>query len=221
MGFRALFSKIKQGLAKTRGVFTGVATLFRLKGRVDRDFLTELEKRLYLADVGSAATSEIVGEVRQAFLDKEITGDVEIFVKQRLKEMLTQGGEGLRYAPSGPTVIMIAGVNGSGKTTSIAKLAYRLQDDGKKVIVAACDTFRAAAVEQLTIWAQRIGCEIVKSQQGSDPASVAYDACEKAKARNYDVLIVDTAGRLHTQTHLMRELEKIHRKVGDRIAGAP
>src|SRR5438132_4687079 len=221
MGFRALFSKIKQGLAKTRGVFTGVASLFRLKGRVDRDFLTELEKRLYLADVGSAATTEIVGQVRQAFLDKEITGDVEIFVKQRLKEMLTQGGEGLRYAPSGPTVIMIAGVNGSGKTTSIAKLAYRLQDDGKKVIVAACDTFRAAAVEQLTIWAQRIGCEIVKSAQGSDPASVAHDACDKAKARSFDVLIVDTAGRLHTQTNLMRELEKIHRVVSKQIEGAP
>src|SRR5438552_3252748 len=221
MGFRALFSKIKQGLAKTRGVFTGVASLFRLKGRVDRDFLTELEKRLYLADVGSAATSEMVGEVRQAFLDKEITGDVEIFVKQRLKEMLTQGGEGLRSNANGPTVVMIAGVNGSGKTTSIAKLAYRLQDDGKKVIVAACDTFRAAAVEQLTIWAQRIGCEIVKSPQGSDPASVAHDACDKAKARGFDVLIVDTAGRLHTQTNLMRELEKIHRVVSNRIEGAP
>src|SRR5207244_2434190 len=123
MGFQDFFNKIKQGLAKTRGVFTGVATLFRLKGRVDRDFLTELEKRLYLADVGSAATTEIVNEVRQAFLDKEITGDVEIFVKQRLKELLIQGGESMRYNPAGPTVVMVAGVNGSGKTTSIAKLA--------------------------------------------------------------------------------------------------
>ena len=104
---------------------------------------------------------------------------------------------------------MVAGVNGSGKTTSIAKLAYRLKNDGKKVLVAACDTFRAAAVEQLTIWSERIGCEIVKNQQGSDPASVAHDACERAKARGFEVLIVDTAGRLHTQTHLMKELEKI------------
>jgi fused signal recognition particle receptor len=118
-------------------------------------------------------------------------------------------------------VVMIAGVNGSGKTTSIAKLAKLLQDDGKKVLVAACDTFRAAAVEQLTVWAGRIGCEIVKQQQGSDPAAVAHDACEKAKARNFDVLIVDTAGRLHTQTHLMRELEKIHRVVQKQIPGAP
>src|SRR5262249_52621461 len=114
-----------------------------------------------------------------------------------------------------------AGVNGSGKTTSIAKLARRCQEEGKKVIVAACDTFRAAAVEQLTIWSERIGCDIVKAQQGSDPASVAHDACEKAKSRGFDVLIVDTAGRLHTQTHLMRELEKIRRVVSNRIEGAP
>ncbi|HEY7308527.1 MAG TPA: signal recognition particle-docking protein FtsY [Gemmataceae bacterium] len=220
MVFRGLYEKFKTGLAKTRGVFSGIATLFRLRGKVDRDFLTELEKRLYLADVGTGATSEIIDKVRQSFLDKEITGDVEAFVKQQLKDMLT-AGEGINYNPNGPTVVMVAGVNGSGKTTSIAKLARRLQQDGKKVIVAACDTFRAAAVEQLTIWSQRIGCEIVKNQQGSDPASVAHDACDRARARGFDVLIVDTAGRLHTQTHLMRELEKIHRVVTRQIEGAP
>jgi len=221
MVFRALFGKIKQGLAKTRGVFTGVAALFRLKGRVDRGFLGELEKRLYLADVGTGATGEIVERVRQAFLDKEISGDVETFVKKQLKEMVTAGDSGIRWNSAGPTVIMIAGVNGSGKTTSIAKLARLCQQDGKKVMVAACDTFRAAAVEQLTIWSERLGCDIVKAQQGSDPASVAHDACEKAKARQFDVLIVDTAGRLHTQAHLMRELEKIRRVVGNCIEGAP
>jgi fused signal recognition particle receptor len=221
MVFGALFSKIKQGLAKTRDVFSGVASLFRLRGRVDQAFLEKLEERLYLADVGTAATREIVEEVRKAFLDKEITGDVEAFVKQRLKDMLSAGDTGLRTNPVGPTVVMIAGVNGSGKTTSIAKLARRCQQEGKKVIVAACDTFRAAAVEQLTIWSQRIGCDIVKSQQGSDPASVAHDACDKAKARQLDVLIVDTAGRLHTQAHLMRELEKIRRVVSKQIDGAP
>src|SRR5262245_36930563 len=221
MVFRAIFQKIKQGLSKTRSVFSGVATLFRLKGKVDRDFLTELEKRLYLADVGTAATAQIVERVRQAFLDKEITGDVEVFVKGQLRELVSAGDNSLRLNPAGPTVIMIAGVNGSGKTTSIAKLARKLQEDGKKVIVAACDTFRAAAVEQLTIWSERLGCDIVKAQPGSDPASVAHDACEKAKARNFDVLIVDTAGRLHTQTHLMRELEKIHRVVTKQIEGAP
>jgi fused signal recognition particle receptor len=221
MVFRALFSKIKQGLAKTRNVFAGVTSLFRLKGRVDRNYLEELEKHLYLADVGTTATLEIVDRVRQAFLDKEITGDIAAFVKQQLRAMLTTPEEGIRYSIAGPTVVMVAGINGSGKTTSIAKLARRCQEEGKKVMVAACDTFRAAAVEQLTIWSQRLGCEIVKSQQGSDPAAVAHDACDKAKARGFDVVIVDTAGRLHTQSHLMRELEKIYRVVTKQIEGAP
>ena len=221
MVFRSIWGKIKQGLAKTRTIFTGLATLFRLRGRVDKAFLAELEKTLYLADVGSAATTQIVERVRQAFQDKEITGDVEEFVKRELMGLLSGPQHGIQYAATGPTVVMVAGVNGSGKTTSIAKLAKRCMDDGKKVMVAACDTFRAAAVEQLTIWSQRLGCDIVKNAQGSDPASVAHDACEKAKARGFDVLIVDTAGRLHTQTHLMKELEKIRRVVQKQIEGAP
>jgi fused signal recognition particle receptor len=221
MVLRSLFDKIKQGLTKTRDVFSGIASLFRFRGKVDRDFLNELEKRLYLADVGTAATTEIVARVRQAFLDKEAGEDVERFVKDRLKELVTSDGIGLHFHAQGPTVLLIAGVNGSGKTTSIAKLARRYKEEGKKVLVAACDTFRAAAVEQLTIWSERLGCEIVKGQQGSDPGSVAHDACERARARGYDLLIVDTAGRLHTQTHLMRELEKIRRVVAKLIPGAP
>jgi fused signal recognition particle receptor len=221
MVFRALFEKIKAGLKKTRDVFSGVASLFRLRGRVDRDFLAELEKRLYLADVGTAATTSIVEGVRQAYLDREVGEDVQEFVQDKLRSLLTTEGTDINWAPSGPTVMLVAGVNGSGKTTSIAKLAKRYQDEGKKVLVAACDTFRAAAVEQLTIWCERIGCEIVKNQQGSDPAAVAHDACERARARGYDLLIVDTAGRLHTQQHLMRELEKIFRIVARQIEGAP
>lgn len=215
------FSKIKSGLAKTKNIFTGVFDLLRGKGKVDQTFLDELEKLLYRADVGTYATSLIVDRVRQAFRDKEISGEVEAFVRQQLRELLSTDSVGINYASSGPTVIMIAGVNGSGKTTSIAKLAKRLQNDGKKVLVAACDTFRAAAVEQLTVWAGRIGCEIVKQGQGADPSAVAHDGCEKAKARGFDVLIVDTAGRLHTQTHLMKELEKIHRVIAKQIPGAP
>lgn len=218
--FRALFDKIKQGLSRTRDIFAGIASLFRLRGRVDKEFLLELEKRLYLADVGTTATTQIIDRVRQAFLDKEVSGDIEIFVKNLLREQIA-GGSNLSYALEGPTVLLIAGVNGSGKTTSIAKLANRLKLDGKKVMVAACDTFRAAAVEQLTVWSERIGVDIVKQKQGSDPAAVAHDACEAAKARGIEVLIVDTAGRLHTQSHLMRELEKIHRVVTKQIAGAP
>jgi fused signal recognition particle receptor len=221
MAFRDFFSKIKQGLAKTRGLFSGVAELFGFKGPVDKKFLDELEKRLYLADVGTQATQQIVERVRQAFYDKEVTGDVQTFVKDQLKELLSNPQDGIRYAASGPTVVMVAGVNGSGKTTSIAKLVKFCQDEGKKVMVAACDTFRAAAVEQLTIWSQRLGCDIVKAQPGADPAAVAHDACEKALARGFDVLIVDTAGRLHTQVHLMRELEKIRRVVSKPIPGAP
>ena len=216
-----LFGKIKSGLAKTKSVFTGVFDLLRGKGRVDQAFLDELEKRLYLADVGGQATALIVDRVRQAFRDKEITGEIAEFVRKQVRNLLAAETPGIAWAPLGPTVVMIAGVNGSGKTTSIAKLAKRLQTDGKKVLVAACDTFRAAAVEQLTVWAGRIGCEIVKQGQGADPSAVAHDACEKAKARAFDVLIVDTAGRLHTQTHLMKELEKIHRVVTKQIPGAP
>jgi fused signal recognition particle receptor len=217
----SLLGKIKKGLAKTRDAFTGVVDLFRGRGKVDKAFLDKLEQKLYLADVGGYAVGVIVDRVRQAYLDKEVTDDVQAFVKTQLREMLSDPSGGLAYAPTGPTVVMIVGVNGSGKTTTIAKLANKLKGEGKKVLVAACDTFRAAAVEQLTVWCGRIGCEIVKNAQGSDPASVAHDACEKAKARGFDVLIVDTAGRLHTQTHLMRELEKIHKVVTRQIPGAP
>ncbi|MSQ93612.1 MAG: signal recognition particle-docking protein FtsY [Gemmataceae bacterium] len=221
MVFGAIFSKVKQALAKTRSLFSGIAQLFSFKGRVDQKFLDELEKRLYLADVGTFATQEIVNRVRLAYQDKEVSGEMIAFVKDQLKSLLTARSQGINYAASGPTVIMIAGVNGAGKTTSIAKLAKHCMNQKKKVMVAACDTFRAAAVEQLTIWSQRLGCEIVKNAQGSDPASVAHDACEKAVARNFDVLIVDTAGRLHTQTHLMKELDKIRRIVAKQIPGAP
>ncbi|OWK46824.1 signal recognition particle-docking protein FtsY [Fimbriiglobus ruber] len=216
-----IFTKIKQGLTKTRNVFSGVLDLFTSNRRVDKAFLTQLEEQLYLADVGVQATAQIVDRVRQGFLDREVGEDVKLFVRQQLREMLIDPSAGIHHVETGPTVVMIAGVNGSGKTTSIAKLANRLKLDGKKVLVAACDTFRAAAVEQLTVWCDRIGVDIVKQQQGSDPAAVAHDACERAKARGYDILIVDTAGRLHTQTHLMRELEKIHRVVGKQIPGAP
>jgi fused signal recognition particle receptor len=219
--FGRLFSKIKAGLARTRSVFSGVLDLFTGNRRVDKAFLTQLEEQLLLADVGVKATSEIVERVRKAFIDREVGEDVKVFVRQQLRDLLVDPQGGIRFQENGPTVVMIAGVNGSGKTTSIAKLANRLKLDGKKVLVAACDTFRAAAVEQLTVWCERIGCDIVKQQQGSDPASVAHDACERAKARQYDVLIVDTAGRLHTQTNLMRELEKIHRIVGKQIPNAP
>jgi fused signal recognition particle receptor len=220
MVFRAIFDKVKKGLAKTRAAFGGVANLFTGRGKVDQAFLDELEKRLYLADVGTQATADIVSKVRQAFLDKEISGDVQDFVRGLLRDLLATP-DPLRRAQSGPTVVLIAGVNGSGKTTTIAKLARLFQSDGDKVQVAACDTFRAAAVDQLAIWSERVGADITRAQPGSDPAAVAHDACEKAKARGQTIVIVDTAGRLHTQTHLMKELEKIRRVLAKQIDGAP
>jgi len=220
--FRALLDKLKLGLTKTRNLFAEVAGLFRIKGKVDHDFLKELEKKLYLADVGSAATAGLVDRMKQAFLDKEIDKETELFVRDYLAGLLQiEGGRDIKINPDGPTVIMIAGVNGSGKTTSIAKLAGFLSRDGKKVLVAACDTFRAAAIDQLVIWCERLGVEIVKGLPGSDPASIAHDACDKARAKGFDFVIVDTAGRLHTQTHLMRELEKIHRVTSKVIPGSP
>lgn len=209
----------KAGLSKTRQAFNNVVELLRVKGKVDNNFINKLEKNLYLADFGVVATTEIVESIRTSFVNREINCDIEEFVRKKLVDLLlTQTDEPYRGKP---IVNIVVGVNGSGKTTSIAKLAKRNIDDGKNVIVAACDTFRAAATEQLTIWSQRLGCHIVKNQQGADPASIAHDACEMAKAKGCDLLIVDTAGRLHTQTHLMRELEKINRVISKQIDGAP
>jgi fused signal recognition particle receptor len=171
----------------------------------------------------------IVGAIRDRWRLGRIRNADEAagVIREEILQMLTAGGEDaqareLHFAPSGPTVILVAGINGAGKTTSIAKLAWLLKNEmGKKVMVAASDTFRAGAVHQLSIWAERIGVEIVRHRQGADPAAVAYDACEAAKARSFDVLIVDTAGRLHTQDHLMRELTKIRDVVAKRIDGAP
>ena len=172
MVFRAFINKIKQGLAKTRSLFSSVAELFSFKGRVDKKFLDELEKRLYQADIGTYATQEIVARVRTAYQDKEVTGEMIDFVKTELKAMLNAKPEQpIAMSASGPTVVMVAGVNGAGKTTSIAKLAKFCQGQNKKVMVAACDTFRAAAVEQLTIWSQRLGVEIVKNQQVLESAA--------------------------------------------------
>jgi fused signal recognition particle receptor len=221
----ALFRKIRDGLAKTRQVFSGIARLL-VGGRVDETLLERLEAMLIQADVGVHAATAIVESVRQAYLNKEATHeDLQAFLMNELKKLMAAPG-GLEFAPAPPTVILVAGINGSGKTTSIAKLAYMLEQQGKSVLLAASDTFRAAAENQLGIWSERIGCEIVKAPQTAtggkvDPASVAHDACDKAKAKGIDVVIVDTAGRLHTQQNLMAELEKIRRVVAKQIDGAP
>jgi len=223
--FGGFFKKIKDSLAKTRQVFSSIARFFS-GGRVTEETLQQLEARLIQADVGVHATTAIVESVRQAYLNKEVQpAEFESFLRTELKKLMATPA-GLTFAPTKPTVILVAGINGSGKTTSIAKLAFMLKEDGKSVLLAASDTFRAAAVNQLSIWSERIGCDIVKAPQSAtggkvDPASVAHDACERATAKGVDVVIVDTAGRLHTQQNLMAELEKIRRVVAKQIDGAP
>jgi fused signal recognition particle receptor len=219
MPFSGLLAKFKKGLAKTAQLFNIRSWFGR---RVDQSFLDDLEAQLIQADVGVAATVRIIERVRASYADKTADEDLLAFVKGELKSLLEDPRPGtLAVAPKRPSVYLIAGVNGSGKTTSIAKLAQRLKDQGRTILLAACDTFRAAAADQLAIWAARAGCEIVRGAPGADPASVAHDACQRALARQVDVLIVDTAGRLHTQTHLMRELEKIRGVVQRLIPGAP
>jgi fused signal recognition particle receptor len=224
--FSKTLDKLKGALKKTATVLnTDVRTLFIPGRQIDDAFLAEMEEKFIRADMGVKNVEGMVTAVRERWRLGKIknAADAESVVKE---QFLAGWGEAelreIHFAASGPTVILIAGINGAGKTTSIAKLAWILKEQmGKKVMVCASDTFRAAAVDQLTIWAQRLGVEIVKHKMGADPAAVAYDACEAAKARGFDVLIVDTAGRLHTQDHLMRELTKIKDVVSKRIEGAP
>jgi len=227
MFFKKLFApveKLKEGLRKTRGkLSSGLRDIFKIFNHVDESALDKLEEVLISADVGVEATSQIVESTRKAYKDGQIKDApaLEAFVKSRMKEILNQAESRIRLADTPPTVILIAGVNGSGKTTSIAKLGYYFKQEGKKVLLAASDTFRAAAVEQLCIWSERIGVDVIKHQQGADPAAVAYDAVEAAVARKMDVLIVDTAGRLHTQRNLMQELSKIDRVIKKKVPDAP
>ncbi len=219
-----LFEKFKQGLKKTTQLLkTDIRDLFKAEGRlVDESFLDELFEKLIKTDMGVSAAEAIVEDVRSTLRGRVVRmEEVQDRIKEKLKSLLAQPPQPICFAPSGPTVIMVAGVNGSGKTTSIAKLAHILQADGKRVVLGAGDTFRAAAVEQLSIWAKRLGAEIVAGAQGSDPASVAHRAVAKAIETGADVCIVDTAGRLQTQQNLMQELTKIHRVLGKQIPEAP
>jgi fused signal recognition particle receptor len=223
-----IFSKtvgfIKDRLGKTREkIGSSLSAVLSIGRKIDDRLLDELEETLIKDDIGVETTTKLISELREAYKSRRISNAEEVvpFLKEHLKGYWSQDESRLITATSGPTVILVAGVNGSGKTTSIAKLASILSSGGKNVIVAACDTFRAAAVEQLTIWAQRLGVQIIKHKQGSDPAAVAFDACEAAVARNADFLILDTAGRLHTQKNLMDQLTKIRNVVAQKIPGAP
>jgi fused signal recognition particle receptor len=230
--FKSLVDKIRQGfdkgLEKTREAFIGGVQGLRnlLLGRaLDEALIDQLQVTLLRADVGLATTTRLIDRIRADFKAGTIkSGDQVLeYLRAELKALWPPEDRALKFAPpgSGPTVILMTGVNGVGKTTSIAKLCRALTSDGKTVLLGACDTFRAGAVHQLEVWAQRLGVEVVKGQQGGDPAAVAFDACAAAKARKVDVLILDTAGRLQTQDPLMRQLSKIRSVAARQIEGAP
>ena len=218
------FERLKAGLSKTAQVLqTDVRDLFKREGRlVDEEFLEELRGALVRTDMGPAAAESIVKDVRERLRARVVDPDVVVdSIRRELLGRLESTAAPVALAAEGPTVILVTGVNGSGKTTSIAKLAQRFTKDGKRVVLGAGDTFRAAAVEQLAMWAGRIGAEIIRGEAGSDPASVAHRAVTRAVEGAFDVCIVDTAGRLQTQSNLMQELGKIRRVIAKQIADAP
>ena len=218
MGF---FDKLKQGLGKTKTSFDEkINNVFSSFRKVDEDFLEELEEVLIMSDIGIDTSVKIVNELRKTIKKENLKDeeDVKNALRKEMQNILDQVDNGLKLETK-PSVILVVGVNGVGKTTSIGKIANRLRKEGKKVVVAAADTFRAAAVEQLEIWSKRSGAEIVKRDEGRDPASVVFDAIKKTREIDADVLIVDTAGRLHNKQYLMDELRKIKKVIDKEMEG--
>jgi len=218
MGF---FDSLKKGLSKTKNtLFNQVSDLFKGFRKLDEDVLEELEELLIMADVGIASTEEIIATLRTELKERKISDEEGAI--NLLKEILIRmiGEERKLELNTKPSVILVIGVNGVGKTTSIAKISHLLKSEGKKVILAAADTFRAGAIDQLQIWADRAGVELIKQGEGSDPAAVVFDAISATKSRNADVLIVDTAGRLHNKKNLMNELAKINRVIDRELPNA-
>ena len=219
MGF---FDKLKQGMNKTKNSFDEkISNVFKSFKKVDEDFLEELEEILIMSDIGMDTSIQIINNLRTRIKKEKIKDeeDVKQALREEMQKILDVTDISL-HLNTKPSVILVVGVNGVGKTTSIGKIANRLAKDGKKVVVAAADTFRAAAVEQLEIWANRSGADIVKREEGVDPASVVYDAIKVTKEKNADVLIVDTAGRLHNKKYLMDELNKIQKVINKEMAEA-
>ena len=218
MGF---LTKLKEGLAKTKNALFGrIDAMLKLFVRVDEELLEELEELLITADVGVGATEEILDRLREEIKDGRLKEpeDIKTSLRSILSDMIGEGAP-LKLDTT-PSVVLIIGVNGAGKTTSIGKISNRLKRAGKKVVVVAADTFRAAAIDQLAVWCDRAGVDIVKQHEGSDPAAVVYDAIQYTKKKGADVLIIDTAGRLHNKKNLMDELAKIHRVISRELPDA-
>lgn len=216
-----IFSKIKQGLKKTRDSVIGqIDSMLKSFTKIDEELFEELEELLVMGDVGMATAEDICNRLRTRVKETGTTDpeQIHILLQEVVSEML-KGGQELNLNTK-PSVILVIGVNGVGKTTTIGKMANRFKNEGKKVLLAAADTFRAAAIDQLGIWAERSGCEIIKQNEGSDPAAVVFDAISAAKARGADVIIADTAGRLHNKKHLMDELAKINRIIDRELPDA-
>lgn len=219
MGF---FSKLKEGLSKTKNSFNEkMNNVFSNFRKVDEELLDELEEALIMSDVGANTSSMIIENLRQRIKKENIKDEegVREALRQEIQDIFAKTDSEL-HLNTKPSVILVVGVNGVGKTTSIGKIANRLKKDGKKVVIAAADTFRAAAVEQLEIWANRAGCDLVKRNEGTDPASVVYDAIKITREKNADVLICDTAGRLHNKKYLMDELAKIKKVIDKELPDA-
>ncbi len=216
-----LFSKIKQGLKKTRESVIGqIDSMLKSFTKIDEELFEELEELLVMGDVGMTTAEEICDKLRKRVKETGTTDpeQIRVLLEEVVSEML-KGGQELNLNTK-PSVILVIGVNGVGKTTTIGKMANRFKNEGKKVLLAAADTFRAAAIDQLNIWAERSGCEIIKQNEGSDPAAVVFDAISAAKARGADIIIADTAGRLHNKKHLMDELAKINRIIDRELPDA-
>ncbi|GIM47557.1 signal recognition particle receptor FtsY [Collibacillus ludicampi] len=220
MGF---FNKIKEGLSKTRHAFMEKVEKLVSRRKIDEEFYEELEEILIMADVGVNTVMQLMDELRDEVKKRKIEDAEELrpVLKEKLRELMKAEQFPMNIQEKGLTVIMVVGVNGVGKTTTIGKLAYKYKNEGKKVLLAAGDTFRAGAIEQLEVWGKRAGVEVIKHQAGSDPAAVVYDAIQAAKARNVNLLLCDTAGRLHNKTNLMEELNKVYRVIKREIPGAP
>jgi fused signal recognition particle receptor len=217
-----LFDRFKNRLTRTRSVISdGIAGLFKGGRPMDDALLDELEELLYTSDLGTVATA-LIDDLKRRHRRGEVKSedDVRAVLRTSLRERLQEDSAEIAFTAD-PTVVLVVGVNGSGKTTTIAKLARRYHDAGHHVLVGACDTYRAAAADQLEIWADRSEVQIVRKDEGADPAAVAFESVETALVLGYDVVLLDTAGRLHTQKNLMAELEKIHRVVGKKVDGAP
>ncbi len=218
MGF---LSKLREGLGKTRSALMGgIESVMRSFVKIDEDFLEELEEILITSDVGVGASEEIIDELRERIRDDRIKTRDDTMAAWREKISGMIGESEPLHLDTKPSVILVIGVNGAGKTTSVGKISARLKAEGKRVVVAAADTFRAAAIDQLAVWCDRAGVELVKQSEGSDPAAVVYDAANYARAKGADVLIVDTAGRLHNKKNLMNELAKINRVIDRELPGA-